>query len=307
MGPASKVVKAVWLPGTTEAQVVGETFYADAIRAVQVGAQPGSDLRAMLMPEPNNPHDRNAVAVYLEGRQVGHLAAAVAEHVQPALLAFERAHDGQFAACPARIYSHSIGPQIVLFLDTGPLGLAHEIFEYVPELNRVLRQMIGKLDLPPPHVRGCDPAARQALTAAEALWAEVDADYGRARDAWPRVERTFQDVARRFENAADPLVSDAWAGVARSVRYQKGRRDDRIAAAVIALYWNRSNSGAWGELIDLASAAPHVPTLLELFRRMPVDARPSQLTALIAVSRGHDRLGNMHPEAGQQIRAGLTP
>ncbi|MGH3158548.1 MAG: HIRAN domain-containing protein [Streptosporangiaceae bacterium] len=297
---------AAWLPGTTEVHVVGERFYAAAIRAVHLGAQPGDDLKGMLVPEPDNPHDQDAVAVYLEGRRVGHLAASISPQVQPALFAFSRSHDGQFVAYPGRIYQLGAGPEVALFLDTEPLGMAPAIFDHVPDLDRVMLQMIDKLDLPAPRMTGCDPAARQALVAAEALRTEIDADFDHGPGAWPRAEGALRDVARRLEKAGDPLVSDAWAGVARSVRYQKGRRDDWIAAAVIAVYWSRSNKDAWAELFDLASAAPHVPTLLELFRRMPAEARPRQLTTLIALSRGRDRLGNMRPEPGARLRAGLA-
>jgi hypothetical protein len=119
-------------------------------------------------------------------------------------------------------------------------------------------------------------------------------------------ERAFQDAVRSLELARDPLVADTWAGLARSVRYQKGHRDDRITAAVMALYHDRSNKTAWAELTDLASAAPHVPTLLELFRRVPASARPPVLTKLISVSRGRDQLGNIRPADGARLRAGLA-
>ena len=36
-------------------------------------ARPGSTLEARLVPEPDNPHDSNAVAVYIRGEQVGYL------------------------------------------------------------------------------------------------------------------------------------------------------------------------------------------------------------------------------------------
>jgi hypothetical protein len=304
--PPTRTVQVAWLPGTVEVHVVGETFHADAIGAVQCGARADSDLTAVLVPEPGNPHDGNAVAVYLEGRQVGHLAASLAVQVQPALLAFAAAHEGQVVGCIGRIYRQGAQPNVVLFLDPGPLGLAPGIFDHVPELDRVIAQMITRLDLPVPPAAGHDHTARQALAVTWALADEVDADYERSPQAWPQVERAFREVARCLEEAGDPLASDAWAGIARSVRYQKGRRDDRIAAAVTALYWNRSNTGAWAELFDLASAAPHVPTLLELFRRVPADVRSSQIGALISLSRGHDRLGNMRPESGEELRAGLT-
>jgi hypothetical protein len=72
------------------------------------------------------------------------------------------------------------------------------------------------------------------------------------------------------------------------------------------LYWDRSNKVAWAELVDLASAAPHVPTLLDLFGRVPADARPRVLTKLISLSRGRDRLGNMRPADGERLRAALA-
>lgn len=304
--PASRVVKAAWLPGPTEVKVAGGTFHADAILAAQRGVRPGSELRALLEPDPGNPHDRNAVRVYLEGHHAGFLPATLAPIVQPALRAFAAAHDGQLVACPAGVYTRDTGPEVALFLDTEPLGLAPELLDDVPELDQVLSRMLRKLDLPAPSLTGCDPAGRDMLTVAEMLRAEVDADYDRDPDAWPRAERAFRQAASRLEKAGDPMVSAAWAGVARSVRYQKGRRDDRMAAAVIALYWDRSNTDAWDELVDLACAAPHVATLLGLFRRVPAGARPAVLTGLIGLSRGRDRLGNMRPEAGKRLRAGLA-
>ena len=157
-----------------------------------------------------------------------------------------------------------------------------------------------------PAMTGCGAAARSVLAAAEAQRSEADTDYERGATRWPQVERAFLQAIRQLELARDPLVADAWAGLARSVRYQKGRRDDRITAAVTSLYWDRSNKIAWAELVDPASAAPHVPTLLDLFRRVPADARPPVLTKLIGLSRGRDRLGNMLPADGESLRAELA-
>lgn len=299
-------VTAAWLPGQTEVVVVGETFYADAIRKAELSVQPGRELTALLMPEPENPHDASAVAVYLEGRKSGHLPASVARTAQPALLAFASAHGGQLVACPGVVRWHGLGPEVILLLDTEPLGLLPEVFDHVPNLDQVLLRMLRKLDQPEPVTSGCDPQARERLADAEALREATDADRDRSPGAWKRVERALRDAAGRLEAAGDPMASGAWTEIARSVRYQKGRRDDWMAAAVTALHWDRSNERAWSELVDLASAAPHVPTLLELFRRMPIPARPSVLPGLIRISRGHDRLGNMRPTAGERLRAGLA-
>lgn len=286
-----RLERVVWLAGRTEVAVVGETFYSAAIRAAELRARPGHQLTALLIPEPQNPHDSCAVAVYLEGRKAGHLPASVARTAQPALLAFAVAHGGQRVACPGVVRWHDAKPEVVLLLDSEPLGLAPEVFDHVPDLDQVLLRMLCKLDLPEPMASGCDREARERLAGAEAMREKVDAGWDRPPGAWKRVERAFRDVAGCLEAAGDPMASDAWTGIALSVWYQKGRRDDWMAAAVTALYWNRSNERAWSELVDLASAAPHVPTLLELFRRVPVPARPSVLAALIRASRGRDRLG----------------
>jgi hypothetical protein len=115
-----------------------------------------------------------------------------------------------------------------------------------------------------------------------------------------------RQVIPLLEQARDPLLADAWAGLDCSVRYRKGRRDDRIAAAVTSLCWDRANKTAWAELAELASAAPHVPTLLDLFARVPTVARPPVLATLISLSHGRDRLGNMRAADGERLRAGLA-
>jgi len=162
------------------------------------------------------------------------------------------------------------------------------------------------LQVPVSAARSRDPHGRDLLARAQVLRQQVDNDYDRSPEAWPRAERAFRDAAVRLEAASDPLASDAWAGVAASVRYQKGRRDDRIAAAIEALRWNPANTDAWAGLFDLASCAPHVPTLLAMYRLVPPPSRPPVLSQLISLSRGHDRLGNMTPDAGARLRTELT-
>jgi hypothetical protein len=259
----------------------------------------------VLIAEPDNPHDANAVGVYLNGQRVGHLAREIAPAVRAALAKFAAANDGRPPACPAQVIWHGAVPQVILYLDPAPLGLPASLFSGVPDSARVIRRNLSVLDRPAAQLTGLDHAGRAMLAAAEEHRAQADADYGRGAEGWLVAERAFLEAARRLEAAGDPVVANAWVGVARSVRYQKGRRDDRIAAACTALHWERASKSAWSELIDVASAAPHVPTLLDLFRRVPPEARPPVLTQLIALSRGRDRLGNMHPEAGERLREAL--
>lgn len=56
-------------------EVVGESYYTRALKTI-MGDDIGSEVRrrALLIPETNNPHDRNAVRVDIDGETVGHLS-----------------------------------------------------------------------------------------------------------------------------------------------------------------------------------------------------------------------------------------
>jgi hypothetical protein len=295
----------VWLPGRIEVQVAGESFHQDAIETVEGRRSPDSPLPAVLVPEPGNPHDSHAVAVYVDGEHVGFLPRHVAAKVQSALVTFGRAQGGRLVSCPAEIRWHDVGPQVVLLLDPEALGLQPEAFDVVPDLAAAIARLLTRLDQPEPPLTGADQHARSALAEAEERRAEVEGNYDRRPGDWPQVESVFRSLVIRFSKAHDPLISEAWLGVGRATRYQRARRDDTLGALVEALYWGRSNAGAWSDLIEFASAAPHAPTLLALFARIPHEVRGSVLDQLLYMSRGHDRLGRMSPAAGVQLREGL--
>jgi tetratricopeptide (TPR) repeat protein len=298
-------IETAWLPGTTEVPVAGETFHADAILAAQLSTQPNSPLVAVLLPEPTNTHDPHAVAIYLNREHVGYLPRSIAAAVQPALLQFAASHAGQAVSCPARVNASEVGAQVVLLLNTGPLGMNPGAFEALPDLDASIWRLLPRLDMPALPLAGYDPQARAALTEAEAARAETEANYQRAPEDWPRVEKAFRRAAERLGRAEDSQVAAAWLGVARSTRYQKGRRDDTLAAFVEALRWDRANADAWCELLDMSATAPHIPTLVALFVRIPLKTRPLAARQLLTLSRGQDRLGKMSPSAGERLRAEL--
>ena len=299
------VDRLAWLPGRIEVQVAGESFHEEAIEAADERSSSDSSLVAVLVPEPGNVHDSWAVAVHVAGEHVGFLPREVARQVQPAIVAFSHAYGGRFVSCPAEIRWHEIGPQVVLLLDPGPLGLQPEAFEIVPDMAATTNRLLARLDQPAPHLTGADQRARSGLPAAEQDRAETEGNHDREPGDWPRVERAFRRLASQFAKAHDPWVAAAWLGVGRATRYQRGRRDDALTALVEALYWERSNADAWWELVDLASAAPHVPTLLALFARVPFEARPGVLDAFLSMSHGHDRMGRLSPAAGERLREEL--
>ena len=60
------------------------------------------EVLAVLRPEPKNPHDKNAVAVQVQGKQVGYLPKAMASRLHKPLVALERS-GGKPIGCRARI------------------------------------------------------------------------------------------------------------------------------------------------------------------------------------------------------------
>jgi hypothetical protein len=63
---------------------------------------------AVLVPEPENPHDGDAVAVYIDGDKVGYLDAEIAEYLQSDLHAIEQAK-GAYICCRASLSIGSKG------------------------------------------------------------------------------------------------------------------------------------------------------------------------------------------------------
>ncbi|HKP20167.1 MAG TPA: HIRAN domain-containing protein [Thermoleophilaceae bacterium] len=100
---------------------VGEASYQDALRHIC-----GSDrwehvrceVRAVLVPEPSNPYDPNAVMVQVDGQLVGYLSRGDAVEYQPVTRTlFER---GEVIVCDARICGRGPGsdtPNLGIFLE----------------------------------------------------------------------------------------------------------------------------------------------------------------------------------------------
>jgi hypothetical protein len=77
------------LPGGEAVEVVGESYYQDALDAICGGkCEDGYRLmcQAELRPEPDNEYDKRAVGVYVDDRKVGHLSRADATAHQSELL-----------------------------------------------------------------------------------------------------------------------------------------------------------------------------------------------------------------------------
>ncbi len=96
--------ETVLLPGGYRVDVAGESYYEDALEEVCGGrSSDGAYLTcvAELVPEPDNPYDANAVAVHIDGLQVGQLPRKVASSFVP--IAQRLAALGVTASCSALV------------------------------------------------------------------------------------------------------------------------------------------------------------------------------------------------------------
>jgi len=85
-------------PLENQVEVTGETYYVNGIK--RVFAQQGLPISAtgstlemvtcVLVPNPWNPHDPNAIAVCVDGHQVGHLPAEICPDYAPRLIQLAR-------------------------------------------------------------------------------------------------------------------------------------------------------------------------------------------------------------------------
>jgi hypothetical protein len=100
---------AASLPGfpAIDIEVAGEAYHLDAFtRLFAAAGRPlgGVVIRnATLIPEPTNPYDRNAVAVYIDGLHVGYVPAEDAPRIQP--IAFAHNRSGRHLTVLARVWA----------------------------------------------------------------------------------------------------------------------------------------------------------------------------------------------------------
>lgn len=130
-GYGRQEVKVTWIHGSHRIPVVGLPYHQAAVRDTVKAVPSGGEMDAVLLPEPSNPHDPNAVAVYTSGGKVGYLPSDVARVLQPALTRLSAAHRGQPAGCPAIVSAAANGkPQITLMTDLRKMGIDPALLFY---------------------------------------------------------------------------------------------------------------------------------------------------------------------------------
>lgn len=104
--------------GCRKVNVVGESFYQPALRAVSHcpnGDEPhGYECAAELVLEPDNPHDKFAVRVEIDGQLVGHLPRGTAKRLGKRLRGL--AAEGNAAVCMAYVGRGADNPNLGVVL-----------------------------------------------------------------------------------------------------------------------------------------------------------------------------------------------
>jgi hypothetical protein len=88
------------LGGQDDLEIVGELAYQDVLWRLcggTIGDRIRCDIVAVLVPEPMNPYDANAIAVQIGGRTVGYLSRATAQEYLPGLKQVMSARGGYVA------------------------------------------------------------------------------------------------------------------------------------------------------------------------------------------------------------------
>ncbi len=148
---AGTVQGSVLLGGRDTLEVVGESFYQPTIWQF-VGGDDGSPVRcptqAVLVHEPTNPYDANAIQVLIGGGLVGHLSREDASAYLPGLLALVEAH-----GCAVALSGHVVGGawhgdrrgMLGVFLDHEPadFGIGRRQAATIGELRTGLSQAIA--------------------------------------------------------------------------------------------------------------------------------------------------------------------
>ncbi|MBL8927839.1 MAG: hypothetical protein JNM77_16650 [Pseudonocardia sp.] len=89
------VPNVVLLGGRHDLEVVGESQYQEALWRVAGGRRDERvrvEVQAVLLPEPDNPYDPNAITVLIDGAKVGYLCRDDAQAYRPGLLALGARH-----------------------------------------------------------------------------------------------------------------------------------------------------------------------------------------------------------------------
>jgi hypothetical protein len=98
--PAQPKMPVFVLGGREDLEIVGESFHQPALWQLAhatVGDEVRYGIVAVLVPEPTNQHDPNAIAIHIDGQIIGHLPRAIAREYVPGVRQFMTTRGGYAA------------------------------------------------------------------------------------------------------------------------------------------------------------------------------------------------------------------
>lgn len=271
-------VPAALVDGHEDLEVVGESRHQDALsRILGDRARAGEHVRkpiyAMLLAESGNPHDLNAISVWIDGLMVGYLPRAEAERLRPGLLALKEAED-QPVALAGVIAGGGIrddGPgRLGVFLRYNPeaFGLRKPNSGFAADA-RLRTALTGTLadsttsnySLTCPHGLPADDVRtiqvlREAL-ATEAnhvgrhfIYAELEAALYRSRNSVPSALDDYDEVCRLHDFEIDSIRAaciEQWGKVPLLELYrQMAIRQQKRHDYAKALWWAERGLAVYG-------------------------------------------------------------
>lgn len=133
----------------------------------------------------------------------------------------------------------------------------------------------------------------QLLAAADAAYELAEQEFDRSPETREELEHAYLAAAQALDAEGHPQRAYAWLGLATVRRYQKGRRDDALAAFDASLTAAPDNIEVWDAYLDYITYAISAAALLAIVERMPAPIRAQKLPDVVAVSQGIDRWGTM--------------
>lgn len=277
------------LGGDVSLSVVGESFYQTSLRKLAHEPQERVriDIRAALIAETDNHYDPDAISVWIEGLQVGHLSRDDAHTYRPGLLALEQAHREGIALRGDIVGAEMLG--VFLRHDPADFGVdrARPPWPHAGRLRTGLSDALAtdaadnSYDLGWMNALPADSSARvlrlRELLAKERdpldrhfMFHEIEGALYKARNVIPSALSDFDQVCREHDaemSALRPAFMAKWGVVPVLTTYrQMCVRQLKARNVAEALWWAERGIAVYG-----ADAA--LPEALEDLKERATDCR----------------------------------
>ncbi len=247
---------ATEIAGDDDLRVSGESFHQDILWVI-VGGRTRDPVRheihALLVAEHGNPHDPNAVSVWIAGHRVGHLGREDARLLRPGLIRLQRQYKQAIALAGHVIGGgadghrlHSLG--VFLTFDAAAFGVRTGRTPAVATDAADDRYDLGWLSELPADPETRVRRLRQALgTETELigrhyLFAELESTLYGLRDKLPSALGDYDDVCRSHDAEMErivPALVDEFGAVPLLETYRQAAiRHHRANNPGMALWWS---------------------------------------------------------------------